>query len=921
MNKIDSTYRIQFNPEFTFEHAMSIADYLSDMGYNTLYASPVFKAKKGSEHGYDVIDPLSINDELGGEERLISLSGKIHENGMTWLQDIVPNHMAYSSQNPAIMDIFEKGRKSPYYRFFDIDWDHTYEHIKGKVIAPFLGRFYAECLHQGELSLVFDEQGLSLRYYENRFPISLNTYSDVFLYRIDELRKMLEHEYELVKFIGVLHFLKSLNIYEDEDDIYWHKAHPAKNMLLEIYVKNAQIREFMDENLRIFNGTAGEPKSFDLLDQLLSKQLFRLSFWKVATEELNYRRFFTVNHLISVNIQIDDVFYNTHDLIFRNIRNGIWDGLRIDHIDGLFDPTRYVNMLSNNVPDSYITCEKILASDERLPGEWPVDGNTGYDFLNSVNGIFCMRRNSELMSDIYNDFIGFRMDFERLVRNKKKLILAKHMAGDIDNLALLMKRLSDKDRYGRDVTLYGLKSALSELITFFPVYRTYINHEIIPDIARDHIRKAIEQALRDAPSLYHELKFIEKFMLFDFPDNISDKEKKQLVRFVMKFQQFTGPLIAKGFEDTVLYIYNRLISLNEVGSEPEKFGTQLWEFHENMQEKTNSHPLSMNATSTHDTKRGEDVRTRISVLSEIPRLWEKTVRKWADLNRYLKHRNDRISMPDSNDEYFIYQTLIGTIPMDLTIDDTYVKRMTSYMVKAIREAKVHTTWISNDEEYEKACTDFITRILDGERNNAFLDSFRTFMKNILFPGVINSLGQLMIKCTAPGIPDFYQGTELWDLNLVDPDNRRPVDFEVRRSMLDMQRPLRFEDWIALFEEIDSGRIKFELTHLLLALRKEYRSVFRAGSYSGINVNGKKRRNVIAFRREFNGKEIMVIIARFSHTLMKTPDRYSPDWGDTRIDAGNPISAKEFFSGRDVSGRTVLLSEILSDLPFAMLISK
>jgi len=825
-----STYRVQLNKDFDLKSLDSLSGYLNRLNINTIYSSPVFKARHGSMHGYDVINPNSINGEIGNLDQFRELLVNIKKKEMGWVQDIVPNHMAYSTENEMLMDIFEKGKNSSFWNYFDINWDHPYTHMKGKVVAPFLGSFYAKVLNQGELSLVYNEKGLFVKYYDNEFPLSLNSYEKVFLKNISSFKEKLgEDSLLIVKFIGVVKFLTSFSPDEEKlsDSIH---IHPAKAMLWDIYQNEKVIQEFMNWNLERINSGAPD-NTWDMMDELLSSQIFKLCYWKFATEEINYRRFFTVNSLISVKIQQSEVFDHHHDLLFKLCDEGLIDGVRVDHVDGLWDPTTYLQRLRNRIPDKYIAVEKILEWSEGLPEKWPIEGTTGYDFMFYVNNLLIKNENEQTMTEIYNRFTGSWHSVEKLMFSRKRIIITKHMAGDIDNLAIFLKKISEKDRYGRDITLYGLKNALVEIITYFPVYRTYIDSQGIDESDRYYINIAVRKALEENPSLYHEINFIQKFMIPDEHDRKGTKFDRNL--FAMKIQQFTAPIVAKGLEDTFFYIYNRLISLNEVGGNPVKFGVKRSLFNGFIKKRMRSHPYSINATSTHDTKRGEDVRARLNVLSEVPHLWDSFIKKACKITEGFKGKRNGVEIPDRNDEYLIYQTLVGTAPFGLDFGCDYVERIKKYIVKAIREAKVHTAWISNDDDYETSCLNFVDYILSDKEG--FLPLLKELIVFISRYGVYNSLTQIVLKNTLPGIPDYYQGSELWEFNLVDPDNRNVPDFSQREKILDEIDNIKDrEKWVKEnFKEFASGSIKMYFVKELLAMRKNHAKLFLDGDFQEI----------------------------------------------------------------------------------------
>jgi (1->4)-alpha-D-glucan 1-alpha-D-glucosylmutase len=924
-----ATYRLQFNQDFNFKDAAEVIPYLAALGISHVYASPIFKARPGSTHGYDIVDPLQVNGDCGGYDNLQRLRAEVEKQGMFWLQDIVPNHMAFDSENTMLMDVLEQGERSPYFHFFDIDWHHIYESMKGRLLAPFLGKFYAECLENGEIALQYADANLSIKYYNLRFPCSIESYAEVFEHNLNSLEQRLSgQQSDFIKFLGALQLLKTLTSSQTIDNFTSQIIH-AKKMIWQQYLDNSIIKQFIDENIIFYNGNTKEAESLNELDRLISKQLFRLSFWKVAAEEINYRRFFTVNDLISIRVEDETVFEHTHDLIFRLIAEGLVNGIRIDHIDGLYDPLTYLRRVRNKAEDSYLVVEKILATNETLPANWPVQGTTGYDFLNIANGIFCHRDNNAAMSAVYKRFIGRNFDYEDILCDRKRLIIGKYMAGNIDNLAQLIKKISYRDRHGRDITLYGLRRALVEVMAHFPVYRTYLSNELCSDTDQTYIRDAIQKAKTKTPGLIYELSFIEEFLLLQYDRSLPEEEKREWVQFAMHFQQYTGPLMAKAAEDTFLYIYNRLISLNEVGSNPQLFGCSIKEFHDFHEQKLRTFPFSMNATSTHDTKRGEDVRARINVLSELPKEWETHIKLWSKLNRTKKKKINNQYVPDANDEYLLYQTLIGAYPFDGR-HAHFIERIKEYLIKAVREAKVHTAWIKPDTVYEEACSAFVENILTPSSENQFLKEFSTFQEKIAFYGIFNSLSQTLLKITCPGVPDIYKGSELWDLNLVDPDNRRPVDFKKRQSLLQNLIQKAQTNILDLISELlatkEDGRIKLFLIYCALKTRNEAIDVFQKGEYLPLIAEGKHKHCVIAFARSYDQKWSITVVPRFFTTLVQ-PGVYplgEQVWQGTGILL--PDNLPEFWqdaiTGQQISsGGNLQLGSILKHFPVALLIQR
>ncbi len=925
-----ATYRLQFTPEFDFDAAAAIAPYLAELGVSDLYASPILTPRRGSQHGYDVVDPRSINPELGGLERFEHLGQTLKPLNIGWLQDIVPNHMAFDSQNPVLVDVLENGPDSRYHEFFDINWNHLYEGIRGRVLAPFLGKFYGDCLESGELRLGYTEQGLAVYYYDFRFPIRIESYYRVLTYDLARLRARLERSHpHFVKFLGVLYLLKYIPSGEEGRERY-DQISFIKQMLWELWDASPEVREFIEENIQIFNGEVGKPESFDLLESLLDEQFFRLSYWKLGNEELNYRRFFTINDLISLRVEDPKVFDSTHELILKLVAEDKITGLRIDHIDGLYDPAEYLGRLRERAPYVYLVVEKILEHGEELPVSWPCQGTSGYDFLGVINGLFCDPAAEAAFTALYHAFTGDATSCETLIDRNKRMIVARHLAGDIDSLAHVLKRISERYRYASDFTLYGLKSALVEILVLFPVYRTYIDRAGASRADQDCMRRVIAQARLNLPNFRNELEFVERFLRLEFDENMAAEGKDQWLHFIMRLQQFTGPLMAKGVEDTVFYVYNRLLSLNEVGAGSLQFGLDLEAFHAFNQHRVACWPHAMNASATHDTKRGEDARARLNVLSELPAEWEQQLRAWNDINAAHKVRIGERPAPANDDEYLFYQTLLGAYPFDLADYPAFIDRMKAYLIKAVREAKVHTNWLEPDSPYEQALLAFAERVLQPGPDNPFLQAFLPFQRKIQHHGILNSLAQTLLKLTTPGLPDFYQGTELWDLSLVDPDNRRPVDFERRAALLeDLQR--RASDGIhRLIKELlaapEDGRLKLFLIYRALQARQVERELFQHGAYQKLTVIGSLKGHVIAFARELGERRALVVAPRFSTGLVKDGEYPLGEavWHETRIlpPAGSRLRWRDVLSGQLVQGEEALwLREVLAQFPVALLLNE
>ncbi len=929
MNMPTATYRIQFNRAFGFQAAQLVVSYLADLGISDLYASPIFKAVKGSLHGYDVVDPNHLNPELGGLSDLEGLAAELKTYNMGWIQDIVPNHMAMDSENRLLMDILENGSSSRYVQFFDVDWDYPAASLNKRILAPFLSRFYGECLEDGEIALQYGPDGFKVAYYNLAFPLRIESYLNLFNNLPQLKRKLAEDKFDFIKLLGILYILKTLSSINEPEERH-NQIEFIKRTLWEAYNSNAIIKEFVDENVRTFNGEKGKAESFNFLDDLLSQQVFRLSFWKVAAEEINYRRFFCVNGLISLRVEDEHVLNYTHGLIFDLIEKRVVTGVRIDHVDGLYDPASYLQKVRKKAPANYIIVEKILNLQEDLPPSWPVQGTTGYDFTTYVNELFCQKENERAFSRIYASVTGLKNSYEDVVRDNKKLIIQEDMASDVHNLAQLLKKISSQDRHGSDITLTALQRALTEVLAVFPVYRTYISQVVVSDDDRKYILAAVDRARANFPALLHGFTFVRRFLLLDFPDYASEEEKRDWLHFAMRFQQLTGPVMAKGVEDTTHYVYNRLLSLNEVGGRPGHFGCSLEEFHNFNTKKRELWPDSLNATSTHDTKRGEDARARINVLSEMPDEWLKKLRTWIKINRGKKKSLRGLAVPDTNDEYFLYQTLIGAWPFSDVEYPEFIARIKRYLVKAVREAKVHTAWLKPDTEYEDAYVSFAEKILARSEANAFLKEFIPFCRRVSHYGILNSLSQTLLKITSPGVPDFYQGSELWDLSLVDPDNRRPVDFEKRRAMLAGIREQDDADIGRLVQDLlstrEDGKIKLFLLYRALKAKKAKREIFRSGAYLPLESAGRFRSHVIAFAWRYQRQWALVIAPRFLSHLVQEGDfpLGRQVWQDTEVimPNGAPAAWRNVITSEVLStGKALSVGDILLSFPVALLMGE
>ena len=879
-----ATYRIQFGPAFGFVDAIPLVGYLKTLGVTHIYASPIFQATQGSSHGYDVTDPNRINPELGTEADFQKLAGECRKHGIGWLQDIVPNHMAYNSQNAMLMDVFEYGRKSRYYSFFDIFWNHPDPQLRGQILAPFLGKPLDEVLADGELSLELTEAGLQFRYYEICFPLALSSYGKV----LNSAGRTAENGngQSWTLWRRILDAFESAAI-ESDPCMACKLAETAKSELWNLYRQSTEVRDHIDANVRFFAAFDRSGDRPQPVERLLDEQIYKPAYWKQASESINYRRFFYLNDFIGVRVEDSDVFDHTHALLFRLVNEGVIDGVRIDHIDGLHDCGEYLAQLRERLGNTYIVLEKIIELTEPLPYNWPVEGTTGYDFCNYVNELFCMAESRAVFSRLYAAFTGNSASFDKLLYEKKRTVCDSHLRGDIRYVAHLFEEASRSCGRKSELPLDQIEEALIEIIARLEVYRTYISPDAYRDVDRRYLEQAIAKAVDTSPALKEPLQQIGDMLLN--PGKLhANEDYLGPYAFIMKFQQFTGPAMAKGFEDTLLYSYNRLTSLNEVGSDPSRFGMTLDTFNDFNVERAQRWPHTMNALSTHDTKRSEDVRARINVLSEMPALWRDKIKHWSRLNRGLKCKCDSGVAPDANDEYLLYQTLIGTWPFGENEFEGFSERIKQYAIKAVREAKIHSTWVIPNKPYEQACLAFIDSLLDRGRTDGFLTDFLNFQRDVAAYGVFNSLSQTAIKMTAPGVPDFYQGTEMWDFSLVDPDNRRAVDFELRKTALNqIERACRSNRTACIDELLNSkedGRIKLFLIWSVLRARREYLDVFLSHSYLPLQTKGRYADHVIAFARTAQSRCAVTIAPRFLSSLI-APDQLPLGeliWKDTSV---------------------------------------
>ncbi len=935
-----ATYRLQFNKNFTFRQAREIVTYLHDLGISDAYASPYFQAGAESLHGYDITDHNKFNAAIGSREDYEAWVAELHAHGMGQIADFVPNHMGINDpQNVWWQDVLENGASSLYAPYFDIDWRPLKTDLHDKVLLPILGDQYGRVLERGELRVRFDGGSFSLTYFDHVFPIAPGTYRYILELALENLAEFREEDF-YAEFQSILTALEYLPRRTETDPERIKERAREKEIIkkrLERRCAEApQVQRAIEKALETINGHIGDPRSFDRLDELLNAQSYRLAFWRVAAEEINYRRFFDVNDLAAIRVELPEVFDAAHKLLFELVASGAVTGLRIDHPDGLYRPLEYFEKLQMRCAKAlrvplpkdgraiYLIVEKILTGEEQLPQNWPVHGTTGYDFANQVAGVLVDHNAEGAISKIFKRFIGHSLHFGHLLYAKKRLVMRISLANEVNVLGTMVDRLSEQNRWFRDYTLEALARAVRETIACFPVYRTYLEPgKPVSEEDRAVIERAVAAAKRRNPAIEESVfNFLRDLLLFCFPENLDEEQRAAHAEFVLKFQQFTGPIMAKGLEDTVSYIYNRLAALNEVGGDPQVFGLRVEAFHQLNVRRQRDWPASLLATSTHDSKRSEDVRARMLAISEIPPLWGRSLQKWRTTNRRFKRQIDDAEAPDAGEEYLLYQTLLGTWPVDLdgapvsSVGPKFIARIQRYMAKALKEAKLNTSWIQPNENWDDAMQEFVARILEAGPRNKFLPAFLPVAAEIARLGAINSLAQTVIKLTAPGVPDIYQGTEIWDDSLVDPDNRRPIDYSRRREMLTQIEKLPANELMQCWPD---GRIKMRLTQRLLHLRRENPELFREGIYEPINFGGAFADCAIGFVRRDRDRAIIVIVPRLSSRVGFPPigDR----WQDTHVVRPAGMSnLRDVFSDRKVrvENSQLRLAVAMSQLPFAVL---
>jgi len=890
-----STYRLQVHGGFTLNDARDVVPYLRRLGAGAAYTSPYFAAEPSSTHGYDVTNHNEINEEVGGDAAHTAFTDALRGAGLQHIVDFVPNHMGISTTtNPWWRDVLAHGPQSRYARFFDIDWNPFKSELRRKLLLPILGDQYGKVLERGELTVEIDADpsaGLGvgdavLRYFDTRLPLRLP-------------------------------------------------------------------RRLDPEELPRLNGVPGQPHSFDALHELLEAQAYRLAYWRTAAHEINYRRFFDINTLAGLRVEDPEVFDAIHKRLARLLEDGRVTGVRIDHPDGLFDPAKYFEMLQALAGGVWIVAEKILSGRERLPARWAVHGTTGYNFLNQVNGLFVDPSSARRMRRVYAKLTGRDESFDDLLYESKRLIMDTAMASELTVLAHTLNRISESNRRSRDFTLNSLRDALVEVVACFPIYRTYVDeHGWTPD-DRAALERAIIRARRRNPAMEATIFdfFREVVLPRDPGDHLASvyerrdgyppadaSEAAERLRFAMKFQQYTGPLQAKGVEDTAFYRHNLLLSLNEVGGDPSRFGVTPADFHELNRLRQQDWPYEMLATATHDTKLGEDVRARIDVLSELPDEWGREVSRWMRIAKPARTILDGEPAPDRNDEYRFYQALLGAWPIE-GVTGSLVERMQAYMIKSVKEAKLHSSWINPEESYETAMSAYVARVLSGPESAKFLAAFTPFQERIARVGVVNSLSQVVLKIASPGVPDFYQGTELWDLHLVDPDNRRPVDFRARACLLErvdrilaLEGAARAAGVASLLANWRDGAIKLALTAAGLRLRGAMPDVFLDGAYLPLETDtAAVPARVVAFARQSAGGAVLAVAPHLVARLVDADHRMPVGdvWKTARVLLPPPLAGlawRDAFTGAEVRAAAtgesawIFVGQALRTLPVSLLVS-
>lgn len=900
-----SIYRLQFNKNFTFRDFKTQLEYFKTLGVGAIYANPIFRASPGSLHGYDVVNPLEFNAGITSYDEFKNIVNDLKEHDIGWIQDFVPNHMAFHHHNKWLWDLQEKGENSHYHGFFDID--HNHPGLSNKLMVPFLGSNPGECIKNQEVITKWLNGNFIITYYEQQYPVNFSTV------------KMLFDHYTRAK-PGRLLEIMNENGWDEAGETsmflnnQWEKI---KREFDGLYAKDESFQYYIDYIIDEINN------DHNILSEILENQHYKLMFWRKTGELINYRRFFTISELICLAMEKKVVFEEYHQFLHELLRDNLIDGIRIDHIDGLMNPGEYISRLRDLAgKEKFIVAEKILEQGENLPLEFELQGTTGYDFLTLANNLFTYKENIQALHTFYHQLIGNDKTACKAVLQKKKFILKTRMSAEWDNLTRKFINSSfAKVKPINSVPGEKIKEAIGEFLCGCPVYKLYPS--VFPLKASD--KEIVKQILKDIslrkPLLSPSLKAIEQVFITHRGFNKSQQE--DALQFFRRCMQFTGPLMAKGLEDTAMYTYNAFIAHNEVGDSPGAKGISKKEFHQSMQLRSKNWPLTINTTSTHDTKRGEDVRARLNVISEMPGKWTNKVKEWQKINKKLKINKKNIEIPSVNEEYLLYQTLVGFVPHDGNIDDSIINRLKDFVVKALREAKTNTSWINTNPTYEKHVLQFVDKMLSPKHE--FINSLANFVKKIAGHGMINSLSQLLLKHTCPGIPDTYQGSELWDLSLVDPDNRREVDFASRYSILEKLLEKDKKEPGKLIEHLvknrNNGEIKLWLTYQLLKVSKDKSLLFTKGEYIPLETKGKCKEHILAFARKYQESWIVTVVPLFSYLLSKYKPFQAYNWEETRIQLPFPSPSKwrNILENIEITCKNeIYMNDISKKLPFGLL---
>jgi (1->4)-alpha-D-glucan 1-alpha-D-glucosylmutase len=944
-----ATYRVQLNADFTFKDATALVPYFARLGVSHVYCSPYLRARPGSRHGYDITDHSALNPEIGTPDDFERFVATLREHDMGHILDMVPNHMGVlGADNAWWLDVLENGPASAYAEFFDIEWHPVNPALQNRVLIPVLGDQYGLVLEKGELKLAFNAQAgeFGISYYDHRFPVDPREYplileSALTILGAGEIPP--EARADLASLCRAFAHLPPREDTAAEARLARQRDKDVhKRQLARLATEHAPIAKAIEHAVQAFNAPPQER-----LHELLERQAFRLSSWRVAADEINYRRFFDINDLAALRQENEIVFEATHRFVLALAADGKVDGLRIDHPDGLYDPEQYFRRLQSRyaqlaglelAPSTdgrpprplYVVLEKIAAAHEKLPESWAVHGTSGYRYAVLVNGVLVDTEAADEMERVYRSFAEDAPHYADAVYQGKHLIMDAALASPLAMLATELLRIAHGDRRTRDYTLNNLREALAEVVACFPVYRTYI---VDTPSAQD--RRYIEWAVARARRMTRAadtsvFDFVQRMLLAEAPPDAGAEQKERIRAFARKMQQFTSPVTAKGIEDTAFYRYNRLVSLNDVGADPDQFGFTVSAYHGASAERAAHRPHTMLATSTHDNKRSEDVRARIDVLSEMPAEWRKLVRRWERMNRSKKSTVEELCAPTSNDEYLLYQTLIGSFPLDAQSDEAlnaYCERIEAYMLKAVREAKAHTSWLNPVEGYETALTGFVRALLAPGARNLFLNDLRARARTFAWFGALNSVSMTLLKLTSPGVPDIYQGNETLDLSLVDPDNRRAVDYMQRARMLEELGGMKPDSAGALAASALDGRAKMWVILRALELRRAQPGIYRDGQYLPLHAHGSRTSHVVAFMRKHERKSAVTIAGRLWMKLggeAETLPLGETAWGDTAIDAG-PLNGGlvNVLTGEAVrvEGGKIRLAAAFSRFPGALLVSE